>query len=174
MMDIFIASFVGFIFGLLSHIIYGVINDSRIKKTTKKTIKQEVQANLFQIRDGKKYSNEKTEELRKITGDQSVIVMNYIFSSKSFEENLSNLPKLGDISLKVHHFYSRLKVLESTAGVLLKLFNESEEIEKKEIPKTVKALDKNSLNSNFYQALEEYRFFEEQAFNLATELVEKL
>ena len=173
-MNIIIASFVGFIFGLLSHIIYGVINDSRIKKSTKSAIKQEVRANFYQIRDGRKYSNEKTEELRKFPGEQSIIIMNYIFSTKSFEDNLSNLPKLRDISLKVHHFYSRLEVLQSTAGVLLKLFNESKEIEKKEIPKTFKALDKDSLNSNFYQALEEYSFFEEQAFNIGKELVEEL
>lgn len=148
-MDIIIASSLGFIFGLFSHIIYGVINDSRIKESTKKAIKQEVQANYFQIRDGKNYSNEKTEELGKINSGQPVIVMNYNFTTKSFEDNLSNLPKLGDISLKVHQFYSRLKVLQSTACVLSKLFNESEEIEKKETPETVKALDKNSLNSSF-------------------------
>ena len=53
MMEIFIA-LLAFLFGLLSHIIYGVVNDSRIKKKTRKAIKQEAQANFFQIRDGSK------------------------------------------------------------------------------------------------------------------------
>ena len=81
MNEIYIA-LLAFLFGLLSHILYGVISDSRIKKNLKKAIKQEIQANFFQIRDGKKYSQEKTDELQKLGGKQPVIVMNYKFCSK--------------------------------------------------------------------------------------------
>ena len=64
--------------------------------------------------------------------------------------------------------------MENTADILLKLCNESKKIDKKEIPKSVKAVDESSLNPSFYQALEEYKIFEEQAFNIGAELIEKL
>ncbi|PKN30753.1 MAG: hypothetical protein CVU64_02055 [Deltaproteobacteria bacterium HGW-Deltaproteobacteria-21] len=59
------AAFVSFLFGILSHIIYGVISNSRTKKRVGCALSQEIEVNFYQVRDGRNYGISKKDELRK-------------------------------------------------------------------------------------------------------------
>ena len=165
---------VSFLLGLLSHIIYGAISNSRSKKRIKNSLSQEIQSNFFQVRDGREYSKSRINELTGLGRHENVVIMSYNFNFNAYEDNINDIPLLKkDVSLKIHHFYNRLKTLQDVAKVGLQLFEKSKEltIDKENIPRSVKVIDASSLSSHFFQILDDYRQFETEAFNIGNELV---
>jgi len=168
---------VSFLFGLLAHILYGVIAKSRAKKRVRQALSQEIQINFFQIRDGRNYSLSKKKELNTPGKNDTIVINHYDFNFGTYESNITDIPLLSkNLSLKIHHFYSRLKALQNTAITGLKLYEESKELysKKEGLPITVKAIDASSVSSHLFQILDEYHQFESQAYNLGNELLEKL
>lgn len=167
---------IGFIFGILSHVVYGIINNSRTKKQVKSALRQEIQANFFQVRDGRNHVSSKKEELKDLGKGDPIVINDYKFSHAAFESNISNLSLLSeDVSMKIYHFYSRLTSLEKTAQIALKFFREAKEIKAKDRDlKLAKVIDSSALGSDFHQVLEEYAFFETQAYNIGSGLIDML
>lgn len=169
--------FISFLFGLLSHILYGVISNSRSKKRVNRVLFQEIQANFYQVRDGRNYAISRKNELSELGKGDSVVINDYDFNFIAYESNITDIPLLKkDLSVKIHHFYNRLKALQNTAKIRLKLFEESKELnsKKKDIPKNVKSIDATSISSHFFQILDEYHQFETQAYNLGDELLKRM
>ncbi len=172
---VIISAFIVFIFGCLSHILYGVIANSRNRKRVGNVLIQEIQANFYQVRDGRNYAISTKEKLGDHGQDENVVINNYDFNFIAYETNITDIPLLkNDLSVKIHHFYSRLKTLQITAEIGSKLFAGLEEInsKKKDVPKNVKAIDAKSISADFFQILDEYHQFETQVYNLGNELLE--
>lgn len=179
--------FVSFVFGVLSHIVYGIINDSRTKARVKQALIKEIQANYFQIRGHLKYAADQREALERmdrfVDSDgvkrrpgESLVIGHYRFSHVAFDTNVSDIHLLGDdITARIHHFYSRLRTLEDTAQAATRLFEQAKEISYPDGDyKAVKVIDATKLSAHFQQTMQEYEHFERQAYDIGTDLLNTL
>jgi len=105
------------------------------------------------------------------------VICDYNFIFYAYESNINDIPLLkNDLTIKIHHFYNRLRGLQNIAKTGLRLFENAKELDirQNDVPKDVKVLDGNALGSYFHHFLNEYEQLEVQAFNLGTELLKAI
>ena|GEM_PF-7011744 len=109
--------------------------------------------------------------------NENVVICDYNFIFYAYESNINDIPLLkNDLTIKIHHFYNRLRGLQNIAKTGLRLFENAKELDirQNDVPKDVKVLDGNALGSYFHHFLNEYEQLEVQAFNLGTELLKAI